>query len=184
MQVILGQLARDRRRFFRLIGFGLLSLLFAAGFQTGFFPSHRVFGVIPDLTLCAVYLISCHYGCEAGGIAGIAGGFLLDCYGGSGIFILPLAYFTAGWFFGVSARNTGADASWVRYLLLLFPLLLFRGALTGVLTVLQNGIGALPGAIVRIVIPEMLATGIFAVLLYFPTRLLLRKRTRRDRDPK
>lgn len=177
MKVILGQLSRDRAGLIKLIVFGLFSLLFAVGFQTSFFPTHRIFGAIPDLTLTAVFLISCFYGSEVGAIAGIAGGFLLDCFGVSGIFILPLAYFTVGWFFGVSAKSVGADSSVLQYLILLLPLLLFRGVLTAVLTVIANGIGVLPNIILKVIFPEMLATGIFAVLLYFPIRLVFKKRT-------
>lgn len=74
----------------------IIWLFFLAVLQTALFSRLRVFGAVPNLILPAVITIAIYDKEREGTIAGIAGGFIIDALGGTGLSLSPLVYMICG----------------------------------------------------------------------------------------
>ena len=102
---ILGREARNRSEIRRYVLTSAALLFVTVVLQTTVLARGRWFGIIPDLTFAVVVCLGYFYGAETGAICGIAGGFLIEALGGTGISILPVVYLFLGYVIGFFAKR-------------------------------------------------------------------------------
>lgn len=167
---ILGERAQTRKRSVRYVITVALLLLVLAVIQLSFFGRFRVFGAIPDITLAALLCIGYFTGPYTGAVSGIGAGFLIDSLGSTGVTVLPLAYLLAGYFTGHFARRI-PTRGFLHYLIFLAVAVLYRALIT--LIYAWFSYESLPAPFwTGTLLPEMPATALAGLVLYFPMRLL------------
>lgn len=157
----------------------LKMILFAAViFLTGvlevsFFAKVRPFSVTPDLLLSLVLGIAFFDGEKKGALTGVWAGVVCDALGGSGLMISPLFYMLIGYIGGLAVKTLFGKnlPSWV---VVCFFACMTRSALTLICMAAQNALFNFITAFSKVILPEFAATYIFAILLYYPVRLLCR----------
>lgn len=141
------------------------AVFFTAIIQTGFFLDFRPLGVSPDLCLALSVAVSLRWGAKKGSIVGIMAGFCLDAFSKVGLSLLIPFYFmlsvviglfsedknTKGFPFFAAAMSLSAI---LRALLIFFELCLSAPSFSA------------SGALVRILLPNLVVTLIFSPLLY------------------
>lgn len=171
---ILGRRAQTRSEAIKytvLIG---CLLILAAVLQVSFFGRFRFFGAVPDVTLCTVLCLAFFCGRYTGGIAGIAGGFLIEAIGGTGgVFLLPLIYFLYGYVVGYYCR-TVIRKQFTSYLFYLFTALALRATVTLLYACLTYERIRLPYLLLHVLLPEAAGTLLVGCALYVPMLLFCR----------
>ena len=170
---ILGHRAQTRSvavRYIVLIG---LLLVAAAVLQVSFFSRFRLFGAVPDLMICTVLCLSFFSGRYTGAITGIAGGFLIEAIGSSGLTLLPLFYLFFGYLIGHYSRAI-IPRRYTSYLVYLGFAVLLRVSLTLLYACMTYQSIELSIFFVRTMLPEAAVTAAAGSLLYFPMLLLCR----------
>ena len=161
----------------RLVVFGVslaLLLLVGAIFQTSVFSKLTYVGAVPDLMLCIVLCVSYFNGRHHGAITGLAAGALIEAIASSGVVLSPLFYMVFGYMAGHYARAV-QPKRFIPYLFYLMFALFLRAALTILSACLTYQNISLLQIIAHAVLPEMLATALAGVCLYFPLMLFCRK---------
>ena len=161
----------------RLVVFGVslaLLLLFGAILQTSVFSKLTYVGAIPDLMLCIVTCVAYFNGRHHGAITGLAAGALIEIMASSGIVLLPLFYMVFGYMAGHYARAV-QPKRFIPYLFYLMFALFLRAGVTILYACLTYQNIHLLQIIGRAVLPEMLATAVAGICLYFPLMLFCRK---------
>ena len=139
----------------RLVVFGVslaLLLLVGAVLQTSVFGKLTYIGAVPDIMLCIV----------------------LCTRASSGIVLLPLFYMVFGYTAGHYARAV-QPKRFIPYLFYLMFALFLRAGVTILYACLTYQSIHLVQFLVRAVLPEMLATAIAGICLYFPLMLFCKK---------
>ena len=161
----------------RLVVFGVsLALLILGGavLQTSVFGKLTYIGAVPDIMLCIVTCVAYFNGRHHGAITGLAAGALIEAIASSGIVLLPLFYMLFGYIAGHYARAV-QPKRFVPYLFYLMFALFLRAGLTVLYACLTYQSIHLLQILVHAVLPEMLATAIAGLCLYFPLMLFCRK---------
>lgn len=167
---ILGERAQTRKRSVRYVVSVAVLLLVLAVIQLSFFGRFRIFGAIPDLMIAAVLCIGYFTGPYTGAVSGIAAGFLIDALGTSGFSVLPICYLLEGYLAGHLARRI-PTRGFLNYLVFLAVTLLYRAAITLICAWVAYESLHLP-FLTKTVLPELPATALAGLALYFPMRLL------------
>ena len=161
----------------RLVVFGVslaLLLLGGAVLQTSIFGKLTHIGAIPDLMLCIVTCVAFFNGRHHGAIAGLAAGALIEAMASSGVVLLPLFYMVFGYMAGHYARAI-QPKRFVPYLFYLMFALFLRAGLTILYACLTYQNIHLVQILIHAVLPEMLATAIAGICLYFPLMLFCKR---------
>ena len=161
----------------RLLVFGVslaILILVGAVIQTSVFSKFTYVGAVPDIMLCIVLCVSYFNGRHHGAITGLAAGALIEAIASRGIVLLPLFYMVFGYTAGHYARAV-QPKRFIPYLFYLMFALFLRAGLTILYACLTYQNINLVQVIVRAVLPEMLATALSGVCLYFPLMLFCRK---------
>ena len=161
----------------RLVVFGVsLAILLIAGavLQTSVFGRLTYVGAVPDLMLCIVTCVAFFNGRHHGAITGLAAGALIEAMASSGIVLLPFFYMLFGYTAGHYARAV-QPKRFIPYLVYLTFALLLRAGLTILYACLIYQNVHLVQILIHAVLPEMLATAVAGVCLYFPLMLFCRK---------
>ena len=161
----------------RLVVFGVslaVLLLVGAVLQTSVFGKLTYIGAVPDIMLCIVLCISYFNGRHNGAITGLAAGALIETMASSGIVLLPLFYMVFGYTTGHYARAI-QPKRFIPYLLYLMFALILRAGVTILYACLTYQSIHLVQFLVRAVLPEMLATAIAGICLYFPLMLFCKR---------
>ena len=161
----------------RLVIFSIslaLLLLFGAVLQTSVFSKLTYVGAVPDIMLCIVVCMAYFNGRHHGAITGLAAGTLIEAMASSGIVLLPLFYMIFGYTAGHYARAT-QPKRFIPFLFYLMFALFLRAGLTVLYACLTYQSIHLVQFLIHAVLPEMLATAIAGVCLYFPLMLFCRK---------
>lgn len=170
---VMGHASRARSAMIRytlLIG---LLLITVASMQVSLLSRFRIFSSSADLMLCTVVCLAFLGGRHTGAIAGIAGGFLIEAMGSSGLMLLPLFYLFLGYVVGHYSR--AMEKRYTAYLMYLGIALVYRAAITVFYTCITYQNVNLPDILLRILLPEMLLSAIAGCAIYFPILLLLRR---------
>ena len=166
---ILGREARSRGEIRKLILTFAALLILCVILQTTVFARWRWFGIIPDLTFAVVVCLACFCGAEAGAICGIAGGFLIEALGGTGLAVLPVVYFLLGYFVGYFAKKRPDD---LRTYAITCASTLPVHAFVTVFYTLVNYHKITGRTFTHILLPETAALVILFACLYFPMKKL------------
>lgn len=161
----------------RLVIFGIslaILILLGAVLQTSVFGKLTYIGAVPDLMLGIVTCVAYFNGRHHGAITGLAAGALIEAMASSGIVLLPLFYMLFGYIAGHYARAV-QPKRFVPYLFYLMFALFLRAGLTILYACLIYQNIHLVQILLHAVLPEMLATAIAGVCLYFPLMLFCRK---------
>lgn len=167
---ILGHRAQTRNKTLRYAVTFSAVLLLLAMLQVSLFGKFRLFGAVPDLMICAVLCIGFFVGQWAGAVSGIGAGFLIEALGGSGIVILPLCYLFQGYLIGYYVRPTQRGI--VQYLICFVITLFYRASITVLYACMSYRNFSLPAVLLHTVLPEMGATALAGIILFFPMFLL------------
>ena len=161
----------------RLVVFGVsLALLILGGavLQTSVFGKLTYIGAVPDIMLCIVTCVAYFNGRHHGAITGLAAGAFIEAIASSGIVLLPLFYMLFGYIAGHYARAV-QPKRFVPYLFYLMFALFLRAGLTVLYACLTYQSIHLLQILVHAGRPEMLATALAGICLYFPLMLFCRK---------
>ena len=148
-------------------------LVFFALLQTTIFARFRPFGAVPDLMLPLVIAIGITERERFGAVFGIAAAFVIESLGGAPVSLLPLLYLFAGIFSALLTTELFRDSFAVRmlftavgcFLRMLFTLVIL------LLTVSDFSFGY---ALRYVLLPEFLATSVFAFLPHLAAKASLR----------
>ncbi len=149
-----------------------LVLIIVASMQVSLFSRFRILSATADLMLCTVVCMSFLGGRHVGAITGIAGGFLVEAMGSTGIMLLPLFYLFLGYVVGHYSR--AMEKRYTAYLMYLGIALLYRAMITVFYTCITYQNVNLVDILIRILLPEMLLSAIAGCVIYFPLMLLFR----------
>lgn len=164
---IVGRQSQNRNKIIRYCLVIGIYLILVSVFQTSVLSRIKPFGAVPDLIIASVVCISMYCGCYAGGVIGICAGFLLDALASTGYSLLPLVYFLVGYLFGYYSKVLAVRGYFV-YLVGMGFALVVRFFTTLVLTLLSVQEFRFLVFLLSVALPEMLATLIFSLLIYFP----------------
>ena len=137
--------------------------------QTTLFAQYRIFGAVPDLCYGSLLLVAYFCGKETGAITGIAAGFAVEALGSVGISLLPVFYLFCGYVCGYFTRAI-VPRRFSAFAAVLGVALPVRAAITLVYMSLTYSHVNLPQLLVRNILPEMLATALFAAAIYWPIK--------------
>lgn len=178
---ILGRRAQTRSeaiKYTLLVG-GLL--IAASVLQVSLLGRFRFFGAVPDLMLCTVLCMAFFCGRYTGGLAGLAGGFLIEAIGATGgVYLLPLIYFLYGYVVGHYCRAV-ISKRFGTYFFYLLTALALRATVTLLYACLTYERIRLPWLLWHVLLPEAVGTLLIGCALYFPLLLFCRmlRQTRR-----
>lgn len=166
----------------RILLFGVLLLLLSAA-ESSFFGRLRYLPAVPDLILGATVAVTLLDSQKAGAVFGVAGGFLSDALGSTGISLSPILYLLVA--VAVGALASKMMAKLPSFSLLMLPALLCRGIFTLGQATLLWGRSPLSDVLRYIVLPELIWTAIFCLPAYGLVKLCtLAFRSERDRSPR
>ena len=150
----------------------LLLVVFAL-LQTTLFTRFRPFGAVPDLILPLVAAIGMTEKEKWGAVFGVIAAFVIESQGGSTVTLLPLLYMPVGYFCGILTTYYFRDAFIVRGLYTLVTSAA-RGIFTLIALAMTLGDFNLITCLTDAVIPEFLATVLFAILPHLAAKAALR----------
>lgn len=155
----------------RVILYGLTVLLLGCA-QVAFFPILNICPRTPDLILGLLLAITLLDSEKSAAVCAVAAGFFIDAIGSSGLALSPIVYLLLVLIINLLARKV--LKSFISYLLLLLPALIYRGVATYILILVSER--ALPHSWVftEIILPEMLTTGLLCLPIYFIVKLYSR----------
>ena len=152
----------------RIIIYGTMTLVLGSA-QCAFFPLLHLCPATPDLIMGMLLAIALLDSEQSAAVTAVAAGFFVDAIGGAGFALSPLIYLIYVTFVSLFVRKV--LKSFVSYLLLLVPTLLFRGAATYLCLLVYER--ALPELWVlsEVILPEALTTGLLCLPIYFIVKL-------------
>ncbi len=138
-------------------------------------PHLKIFGVTPALTLAAVLSVAFFDGEHSGAVAGIAGGFILDALGSTGLMLLPIIYMLIGFSVGL-ATHRFLSRNFPSFCVFAAIGLLANALGTLLLAIASNPLGdfAFGTAMIYVVLPELGVSALFA-MIYYPLGALCLK---------
>ena len=152
----------------RVLIYGL-AVFFLGIFQCAFFSRLKPFGATPDLILCVVCAVLLIDDKHAALVCAVAGGYFIDAIGA-----IPPCFSAIVYVIAVALTASIAQKLLARipsYLILLMPALLTRAVFTYLSLCLTFGSIAPASAIISVILPEALATIIFAIPVYLLIKL-------------
>lgn len=168
----MGHASRTRSAVIRYtLSVGLV-LIVIASMQVSLLSRFRLFSATADLMLGTVVCMAFLGGRHMGAIVGIAGGFLVEAMGSTGIMLLPLFYLLLGYVVGHYSR--AMEKRYPSYLMYLGISLAYRAAITVFYTCITYQNVNLPHILLKILLPELLLTAVAGCVIYFPILLLVR----------
>ena len=176
---IVGRKTRNRNKIIRYCLFIGLYLLLAVVIQTSLLSRIKPFGGVPDIILPSIVCISMYCGCYAGAVTGICAGFVTDALGATGYSLLPLIYFLVGYLFGYYVKVLNVKG-YLPYLVGALIGIGVRMITTLILTLLSASEFRLSVFMTSTALPEMLATAIFSLAVYFPASAVCKALIKRD----
>lgn len=148
-------------------------MFFVSLLQTTFFGAIEPFGAIPDLSLAAAVGVGYFCGSFVGGVYGIAAGVVCYALGDVGLAFLPIVYGTLGFLSGLLMERffKGKFLVWCMYV--------FFGGIAKALyslacCILFSGELRLWAAVGGAILPELLGTFVFGVMMYLPLKKICR----------
>lgn len=168
---IRGRFSQNRIRAAKFILTELALFLVLILLQTTLFARYRIFGAIPDLCYAGLILVSYFCGKETGAVTGIAAGFAVEALGSVGISLLPVFYLFCGYVCGYFTRAI-LPRRFSAFAAVLGVAVPVRAAITLIQMCLTYSSVNLPRILLYSLLPEMLATALFACALYWPVRKL------------
>ena len=166
---ILGHRAQTRYRSIRYVVAVSLAIILLTVVQVSVCARFRLLGAVADLMICFVLCMGYFTGPYTGAVCGIAAGFLIEAMGSTGITLLPLCYLFAGYLVGYYVRTS--QKNFLQYLIYLAVILLYRAFITVLYASLHYNNLRLPTVLLYAVLPELLATALGGLILYFPMKL-------------
>lgn len=152
----------------RIIIYGLMTLLLGSA-QCAFFPILRVCPATPDLIMGMLLTITLWDSERSAAAVAVGAGFFIDAIGASGLALSPLIYLIYVLFISLFAKKV--LKSFVSYLLLMIPTLLFRAAATYLCVFLAERSLPQLWVITEVLLPEALTTGLLCLPIYFIVKL-------------
>ena len=168
---ILGRISQNRARAARYIVSEAILFLLLAILQTSVLGRVKLFGGIADLCFVGLLAVSYFCGRETGAVTGIAVGFLIEALGSVGISILPVLYLFCGYVCGYFTRAI-YPKGFISFLVVLACGLPVRGAITLIYVCLTYSNIDLLQILLKTVLPDMAATALFGLILYYPIKRL------------
>lgn len=148
-------------------------VLITAVLQVSLFGNLQIWGVVPDLTVCAVLLIAYFFGQYAGAITGIGAGFVIEALGSVGISVLPVVYLFIGYVSGYYAKGI-LEKRFAPYTVYLSITLITRAATTVAYACTTYQYIDLPKILMEAVLPEAALTAICGCVMYPAIKLFCR----------
>ena len=141
--------------------------------QTTLFTRFRPFGAVPDLILPLVIAIAMTERERWGAVVGLIAAFVIESLGGSRLTLLPLLYMPSGYVCGLLTIYYFRDSAAVRALYTVISSIAraFFTLITLAMTVADISLAA---AVTDIVLPELAANLLFAVIPHSAAYLALR----------
>lgn len=157
-------------------------IVFFALLQTTVFTKFKPFGAVPDLMLSLVVAIAMTEREKWGAVVGIAAAFVIESLGGSSVTLLPLLYMPAGYICGILTVHYFRDSPAVRSVYTL-AVQAVRVVITAIVLVATVGDISFASILRLAVVPELLASVLFAPLPHLLAKLCLRpfNKTRAER---
>ena len=155
----------------RIIVYGLLTLLLAT-LQTAFFPFLSFCPKTPDLIMGMLLAITLLDNEKSASVCALGAGFFVDAIGSSGLAISPVVYLL--FVLIINAFVKKVLKSFVSYLLLLIPALIYRATATYLLVLVTELAFPRGWVFTELILPEMLATLILCLPIYFIVKLFSR----------
>jgi hypothetical protein len=155
----------------RILIYGLMTL-FLASLQTAFFPILSFCPKTPDLIMGMLLAITLLDDEKSAAVCALGAGFFVDAIGSSGLAISPVVYIIFVLVINIFARKV--LKSFVSYLLLLIPALIFRALATYLLVLITELSFPKGWVFTEIILPEMLATALLCLPIYFIVKLFSR----------
>ena len=152
----------------RIIIYGLMTLVLGCA-QCAFFPILKICPSTPDLIMGMLLAIALWDSERSAAVVAVCAGFFIDAIGSSGLALSPIIYLL--FVLLISFFSKKVLKSFMSYLLLLIPTLLYRGAATYICIMAHQR--ALPPLWVLsdIILPEALATGLLCLPIYLIVKL-------------
>ena len=166
----MGHRAQNRSLVARYVIYVGILLTVTSVLQVSLLSRYRIFGIVPDLMLCIVMLLSYFGGRQLGAICGIVAGALVESIGSFGIVLLPLFYLFCGYLTGHYARVI-IPRRFTAFTAYFGISLLMRSAITLLYACLNYQTIHLPVLLLRTLLPELLLTAVLGGALYFPMML-------------
>ena len=155
----------------RIIVYGLMTL-FLASMQTAFFPILKICPKTPDLIMGMLLAITLLDGENSACICALGAGFFLDAIGSSGLAVSPVVYIAFVLIINIFARKV--LKSFVSYMLLLVPSLVYRAIATYLLVLITERSFVGGWVFTEIILPEMLVSAVLCLPIYFIVKLFSR----------
>lgn len=150
----------------------LLLIVFSL-LQTTLFTRFRPFGAVPDLILPLVAAVGMTEKERWGAVFGVIAAFVIESLGGSTVTLLPLLYMPVGYFCGILTTHYFRDAFSVRGLYTLVTSAA-RSLFTLIALAMTLSDFNLLTCLLSVVLPEFLATVLFAILPHLAAKAALR----------
>ena len=150
----------------------LLLIIFAL-LQTTLFTRFRPFGAVPDLILPLVAAVGMTEKEKWGAVFGVIAAFVIESLGGSTVTLLPLLYMPVGYFCGILTTHYFRDAFSVSGLYTLATSAA-RALFTLIALAMTLSDFNLLTCLLSVVLPECLATVLFAILPHLAAKAALR----------
>lgn len=160
--------------------YGLLLFLLSV-VQCSFLAQLKFLPATPDLILAALCALLLTEERSPVLIGAVAGGFLIDAIGTSGLFLSPLFYLAAALILApIAAKLLPRFLSW---LLLMLPALLLRLGYSALRLTLSEGVSHLLQGLLQVLLPELLLTLLLSIPVFFLVKLcVLLAGDRRERS--
>lgn len=141
--------------------------------QTTLFTKFRPFGAVPDLVLSLVVAISMTEREKWGAIVGVIAAFVVESLGGATITLLPLLYMPVGYVCGILTVSSFRDSIAVRAMYTVITQAA-RVLVTAIVLAATVGDLSIPELFRWVLLPELLAGSVFAVLPHIVAKVCLR----------
>ena len=152
---------------------GLLIIL-NAELQTTFFVRFAPFGAVPDLMLILTAAIGASEGEKFGAVCGLVSSFVIRSLGGAGeLSLLPLLYFSAGYFVGILSKNYFSNTIPVK--ILYVAACCVGRAIISAICAASILSASFSQVMTDTVIPEFFSTALISPLVFFAVWLCYRK---------
>jgi len=158
-----------------------LLLVFFTALQVTVFARLKPFGAVPDLVLPLVCSVAITTKEKWGAVFGLVAAFVVDSVTGATVAVLPLLYMPLAYCLGIISRYLFRDTLLVRFTYIAATSLL-RSVVTLFLALATVGALSLPELAVKVLLPELLANIVFALIPHYLAKVCLKPvcRTRED----
>lgn len=140
--------------------------------QCSVFPHLRLFGAIPEITVCVLVCTACYENVRFSCILAVAAGFVLDTLGGDGVTVSPVIFLLAVLFTVFLSRRLLGKTFAACALSALAAL--FAGAVKSVVMLLYKGASPFRTIVLKTALPQLLYGGIVFIIVFFIAKLYYR----------